>query len=372
MLSLEKARVSACAIALAFAAAVCFPAVAEQPDLATAQGAIATPVWFDASEAVWADPYGPNLSIGRLVDARRLASVYQQHAPAQISQSAWAGPAKFFTINQVLASRGAPPSTSHPTRVASIEPTKTMTDASPTDATTVDAHEPFGLATFKAPNRVLWAKWHGVEADIAAEQPSLKHCRDEDSACSPAAARFNSIIRRAEKLETRAKLEWVNEQVNAAIRYTSDWTQWGAADVWSAPLAQGKGSFETGKGDCEDYAIAKYVALREAGMTDSNLRIVLVRDTAARVDHAVLTARLDGRWLILDNRFSRLLDADEARAFLPLFSIDNTGVKLFAAPYAQSRARQDLAFGDSQDAEVITGTGDETPTFARIGLPLLL
>ena len=42
---------------------------------------------------------------------------------------------------------------------------------------------------------------------------------------------------------------------------SSDFTQHGEADRWSAPLA----TFATAKGDCEDYAIAKYVALREAG-----------------------------------------------------------------------------------------------------------
>ena len=42
------------------------------------------------------------------------------------------------------------------------------------------------------------------------------------------------------------------------------------------------------RGDCEDYAIAKYVALREAGVARENLQLVLVRDRAVRQDHAVL------------------------------------------------------------------------------------
>ena len=83
-----------------------------------------------------------------------------------------------------------------------------------------------------------------------------------------------------------------------AIRYVSDYAQHGEADRWSAPLA----SFATAKGDCEDYAIAKYVVLREAGVARENLQLVLVRDRAVRQDHAVLAARLDDRWLILDNR----------------------------------------------------------------------
>ena len=46
--------------------------------------------------------------------------------------------------------------------------------------------------------------------------------------------------------EGRVRLNFVNQRVNNAIRYTSDMTQWGTPDEWSAPLAAGKGSFETG------------------------------------------------------------------------------------------------------------------------------
>ena len=42
----------------------------------------------------------------------------------------------------------------------------------------------------------------------------------------------------------------------------SDLAQWGVIDRWSAPLE----TFTTGRGDCEDYAIAKYVALTAAGV----------------------------------------------------------------------------------------------------------
>ena len=48
---------------------------------------------------------------------------------------------------------------------------------------------------------------------------------------------------------------------------------------------------------------------------------------------AVLAARLDGRWLILDSRRSDLVDDSEATSFTPLFTINDRGVQLFAAPY---------------------------------------
>ena len=49
----------------------------------------------------------------------------------------------------------------------------------------------------------------------------------------------------------------------------------------------------------------------------------------------MLAARLDGHWLILDNRRSELMDDTEATSFAPLFTINDRGVQLFAAPYAK-------------------------------------
>ena len=103
------------------------------------------------------------------------------------------------------------------------------------------------------------------------------------------------------------------------------------------------GSSDTGKRDCEDYAIAKYAALRDAGTPARDLRLLVVRDTTARTNHAVLAARQDGRWLLLDNRWRRLIPDHEARFFKPLFALNTAGVERFTAVRARrqsSDARQ--------------------------------
>ena len=157
----------------------------------------------------------------------------------------------------------------------------------------------------------------------------MAQCRASAAQCSPAAARFIAVIDEARNHDGRARLDAVNRAVNDAIRYTSDMEQHGVADVWSAPLA----SFASGRGDCEDYAIAKYVALRESGVAAGDMRIVLVRDMAVREDHAVLAVRQESRWMVLDNRRMALSEDNELRNLMPLFAIGPEGVKLFAAPY---------------------------------------
>jgi predicted transglutaminase-like cysteine proteinase len=256
---------------------------------------------------------------------------------ARATPPAFPAPARFFTINEVLA-RGKAAATAK-VRLAAVDPADAASDAAaPTPP--IRGEEPFGLFVFRAPDGLLWTKWRKLEADIAAAAPALARCRAEPSACSAAEARFAAVIAAAARSEGRARIETVNRMVNDAIRYTSDAAQWGVPDRWSAPLAaDGQGSFDTGRGDCEDYAIAKYVALRAAGTPAQELRLLLVRDNVVHLAHAVVAARIDARWLILDNRTSMLLEENEARFLTPLFALDEDGVKLFAAPYARGPDR---------------------------------
>lgn len=258
----------------------------------------------------------------------------------------WRTPARFFTINEVLAKqRGATPQ-SRRVQFAAFHPGETITDTPPAKASPDRSNEPFGLFTFRAPEGELWLKWRKAEADLNSEAPTLALCRAESANCNPAAARFIAIVREAEKRSGRARLQVVNERINDAIRYFSDIAQWSAPDVWSAPLdTRGKGSMETGVGDCEDYAIAKYAALRQAGVAGDDLRLILVRDNTVGLAHAVLAARDGDRWLILDNRWNTLAEDRELRQFIPLFAISENGVQLFAAPYVSMQletTEQDL------------------------------
>jgi hypothetical protein len=87
--------------------------------------------------------------------------------------------------------------------------------------------------------------------------------------------------------------------------YLADTTQWRVEDYWATP-AEFLGSFG---GDCEDYVIAKYFALKELGVPPSRLRMVYVMATIGRVQqpHMVLAyyPTPDATPLILDNDIRR-------------------------------------------------------------------
>ncbi len=241
-------------------------------------------------------------------------------------------PARFFSINEVLAKHKGRAASSAWIRLAAVDAASTATDAVPAAIfPSVRSDEPFDLFAFRAPEGPLWVKWRKLEADIRAEAVVLDQCLAEPDRCpSPPATRFLALIERARQHAGRSRIEFVNQAVNSAIAYMSDLAQHGVPDLWSAPLA----TFTTGFGDCEDYAIAKYVALREAGASADDLRLLLMRDNSVQADHAVLAARHEGRWLILDNRRMALLEQFEIGHFTLLFALDHNGVKLLAAPYA--------------------------------------
>ena len=189
--------------------------------------------------------------------------------------------------------------------------------------------EPFGLFTSALSEGALRDKWLEVERKLDDERVQLALCDgDRDRCASPAALQFLAIVDNAKAREGRARVGEINRAINLAIRPMSDLAQYGAIDVWSSPLV----TFTNGAGDCEDYAIAKFVALRQTGISPEDLRIVIMRDTVRGEDHAVAAARLDGHWLTLDNRRMAMVEDADVRNYRPLFVIDQYGVKRYADP----------------------------------------
>jgi predicted transglutaminase-like cysteine proteinase len=187
--------------------------------------------------------------------------------------------------------------------------------------------EPFGLAAFSLTSGGLHDKWLGVQRRLDDEMVQLALCEgDRDGCASPAALKFLDIVDGAREREGRARLGEINRAFNLSIKATSDVAQHGQIDVWSSPLA----TLARGGGDCEDYAIAKLVALRRAGIASDDLRIVIMHDTIRHEDHAVAAARLDGRWLMLDNRRMAMVWDADVRNYRPTFIIGEHGVMRYA------------------------------------------
>ena len=143
----------------------------------------------------------------------------------------------------------------------------------------------------------LWRKWNALSSRLAveAEDAGPLPCPSRKAARPPPHASLASRHGGQRPGQGRRASPWSTGAVSTPPSATR------TISAGTAPLTTGAAPLETfsdGRGDCEDYAFAKLVALRESGMATADLRLLLVRDLVSRQDHAVLAARHDGHWLV--------------------------------------------------------------------------
>ncbi len=114
----------------------------------------------------------------------------------------------------------------------------------------------------------------------------------------------------------RKKIEAVNDYMNA-ISFMSDSKNYGVRDYWATPME----FLARGKGDCEDYAVAKYVSLRSLGISQDRMRMVIVFDHVMQMPHALLVVENNGETLVLDNQNPAVLDVADVKRYKPIYSI---------------------------------------------------
>jgi len=191
--------------------------------------------------------------------------------------------------------------------------------------------EPFNLPVTAVQQGEVPARWAELRSRMLADEKSLAACGTFNGPCPKAALRLLSIVELGRKREGRAQLGWINRAVNLSIRPMGDWAQYGYAQFWASPLQ----TLSSGAGDCKDYAIVKYAALRELGIAPSDLRLVIVRDDQRQAEHEILAVRYEQNWLILDNLTMAMLNAEQVRHYYPLFVMDYRGARAFTATLAR-------------------------------------
>lgn len=118
------------------------------------------------------------------------------------------------------------------------------------------------------------------------------------------------------------QLNEINTRINKAS-YVNDQANWGQKDYWATPA-----EFMSRFGDCEDYAILKYLSLRRLGWKENSLRVVAVKDLNLKVGHAVLIVFFEhpntGQIipLLLDNQIKKIVPANKVRHYQPVFSLN--------------------------------------------------
>ena len=175
-----------------------------------------------------------------------------------------------------------------------IRPAVVTYDRSPVSADRPDVFNSIALPIGRSPLDARWNKVSG--AGVGGNAGTFA-----------ASLRGQSVI---------AKLEAVNGYVNARVRFVDDRIQFGVADRW-LPASE---TLARGRGDCEDFALAKRAMLRAAGVADKDLYLVVLKDLSRRADHAVLVVRAAGRFLVLDNGTDRIVDSSDVQDYKPVLT----------------------------------------------------
>jgi predicted transglutaminase-like cysteine proteinase len=166
------------------------------------------------------------------------------------------------------------------------------------------------LAQLKQWREVL-ARWQQQRVNAVAV------CADDVRAdCEP--EEWADLVRELHDLPLREQLERVNAAFNRHP-YVPSFKNWGEVSHWETPF-----EFLHKNGQCQDFAIAKFLMLRALGVPNENLRLVVLRDTALGLEHAVAVVSVDGEALMLDNRIPRVVPVSQVHHYLPYYSTNET------------------------------------------------
>lgn len=144
---------------------------------------------------------------------------------------------------------------------------------------------------------------------------------------------INDLPAQLRNADRVTQLRTVNSRLNAA-RYITDPVNWGMDDYWST-LAQ----FIRRDGDCEDYAIAKYMLLKQLGVPVADMRVVIVMDQNLNIAHAILAVRAGAATYILDNQINDIVQDSSIHHYKPYYSINEQAWWVYTPVTSRAEAR---------------------------------
>jgi len=176
----------------------------------------------------------------------------------------------------------------------------------------VDQTYLFGSTELHSGNLKMFPKWRSTLERFESE---IKSC--DASQCKK--KQWEAVIDGLRGKDLMTQLREINTEMNDK-RYITDPVNWNLPDYWATPF-----QFLRKNGDCEDYAISKYMALRDLGVAAADMRIVVLNDLNLRIAHAVLAVYVNGKPYILDNQISKVVPSTSIHHYQPVYSINEDG-----------------------------------------------
>jgi predicted transglutaminase-like cysteine proteinase len=181
------------------------------------------------------------------------------------------------------------------------------------------------LLNWAAALLIAWPA-QAVPVDLERAQAALKKMRADERHFIA----WQDLLKQSAELPVADKLLRVNEFFNRRIQFESDQLAWGSSDYWATPME----TLARGKGDCEDFTIAKYFTLLDLKVPNEQLRLVYVKarigGPSSNIEqaHMVLAyyPSADAEPVVLDNLITDIRPASRRPDLLPIFSFNRQAV----------------------------------------------
>lgn len=142
--------------------------------------------------------------------------------------------------------------------------------------------------------------------------------------------RWNQLISAESHRSPEDQIKQVNQFFNQNLRYTEDLVLWKKSDYWATPLE----TLGVRAGDCDDYAIAKYITLLRMGVPIEHLRLIYVRAQVGGIQSKIFQAHMvlgyypqpNAVPLIMDSLVNTIEPATQRPDLRPVFSFNSEGL----------------------------------------------
>ncbi|MBW8328281.1 MAG: transglutaminase-like cysteine peptidase [Thiobacillus sp.] len=147
---------------------------------------------------------------------------------------------------------------------------------------------------------------------------------------------WRDLLTQAVSQPDAIKLRRVNDFFNRRTRFGEDSDIWGSQDYWATPLE----TLGRAQGDCEDFAIAKYVTLKLLGIPSDKLRLTYVKARIGGPQSTLVQAHMvlsyypapDDEPLVLDNLISDIRPASRRTDLITIFGFNAEGIWVGGGP----------------------------------------
>jgi predicted transglutaminase-like cysteine proteinase len=182
--------------------------------------------------------------------------------------------------------------------------------------------DPFGNHTIELNKEAtLFAIWEALTDRVLLDKARFHSCIESSNSDCPEVSTLMKIVDEAHDYQGKALLGHLNRSINLFIKP--------APGDWTGPLE----AITMRNGDCKSYSIAKYAAVRVAGISPDRVSLVIVHNKRHSEDHMVAAVYQNDEWLLLDNLTNLLLRDSEKREYEPLAVLDYTGVRRYLSAF---------------------------------------